>query len=207
MSAGGKTFELIGGDVTLDLINTLDHRFRESGPEELLVDFDDLLQFLTQSGVLSASESRSLKRSTTAAESVKLVSQVRELRELLAHILYPIVNGQKPPPEAVKALELQFKSVSAHRVLELKEGRLVWKWPKALDSPEVVVWKLVQSAEELLLSDRISLLRHCVSGTCRWLFLDTSKNHTRRWCNMKICGNRMKAKRFHAKQIGTGGVV
>jgi len=33
---------------------------------------------------------------------------------------------------------------------------------------------------------------------CRWLFLDTSKNHTRRWCDMKVCGNRIKARRFKA---------
>jgi predicted RNA-binding Zn ribbon-like protein len=46
-------------------------------------------------------------------------------------------------------------------------------------------------------------VRTCGVDTCRWLFLDTSKNHTRRWCNMKVCGNRVKARRFQARRDPT----
>ncbi len=51
-----------------------------------------------------------------------------------------------------------------------------------------------------MLSDALPWVRACGADTCRWLFLDTSKNHTRRWCNMKVCGNRMKARRFQARR-------
>ncbi|WP_433983920.1 CGNR zinc finger domain-containing protein [Tunturiibacter empetritectus] len=61
------------------------------------------------------------------------------------------------------------------------------------------LWLIAQAAADLLLSQSTSQIRSCAAETCRWLFLDTSKNHTRRWCNMKICGNRMKARRFNSR--------
>jgi predicted RNA-binding Zn ribbon-like protein len=59
---------------------------------------------------------------------------------------------------------------------------------------------LAQAGCELMTSPDLHRLRACGNETCRWLFLDTSKNRTRRWCDMKICGNRMKARRFHARR-------
>jgi predicted RNA-binding Zn ribbon-like protein len=62
------------------------------------------------------------------------------------------------------------------------------------------LWLLAQATEDFLLSEQSSQLRCCASETCRWLFLDASKNQTRRWCDMKVCGNRMKARRFYARK-------
>jgi len=58
----------------------------------------------------------------------------------------------------------------------------------------------VAGRSQLMMSDAMDRIRACGVETCRWLFLDTSKNHTRRWCNMRVCGNRMKARRFHARR-------
>jgi predicted RNA-binding Zn ribbon-like protein len=57
---------------------------------------------------------------------------------------------------------------------------------------------LALRVEALMTSERLQALRECGNRECRWLFLDTSKNHTRRWCDMKVCGNRIKARRFKA---------
>ncbi len=59
-------------------------------------------------------------------------------------------------------------------------------------------WLLAQSAVALLAGDAAEKIRACANAECRWLFLDTSKNHSRRWCDMAVCGNRMKARRFKA---------
>ena len=64
--------------------------------------------------------------------------------------------------------------------------------------PGLPLWVLAMSASDLLTSDAVDRVRECDNPECRWLFLDTSKNHTRRWCDMKLCGNRMKARRFKA---------
>ena len=72
-------------------------------------------------------------------------------------------------------------------------------------SAELPLWQLSENAAELLTSDKLGLLRECAKQDCRWLFLDTSKNHTRRWCDMKLCGNRMKARRFKAHHRAEAG--
>ena len=82
-----------------------------------------------------------------------------------------------------------------------KDSKFVWTWRASQDEPELPVWILALQTSALLTSDALRLLRICHAETCRWLFLDTSKNRTRRWCDMKVCGNRMKARRFQARRM------
>jgi predicted RNA-binding Zn ribbon-like protein len=192
-----KPFQLVAGNIALDLVNTLDYRFRESGPDELLATYDDLLRFALQSGLLSDAQVRKIKRMETSGAGV--LKQVKELREALAAVAYALLDGKQVPNDDLKTLERIFKQASARRTLRTEGNTLTWG---RLDELNVSapLWLLAQQAEELLLSDRADHLRICAADTCRWLFLDTSKNHTRRWCDMKICGNRMKARRFQARK-------
>jgi len=80
-----------------------------------------------------------------------------------------------------------------HRELRWRGGRLAWEWKSFRGVAETPVLLLAQAAVDLLTADEPPLLHACASNTCRWLFLDTSKNRTRRWCDMKICGNRRKS--------------
>ena len=77
---------------------------------------------------------------------------------------------------------------------------MAWQWGRFSKEAELPVWILAERAAQLMLSDAMQRVRACGADTCRWLFLDTSRNHTRRWCNMKVCGNRMKARRFQARR-------
>ncbi len=77
------------------------------------------------------------------------------------------------------------------------------KWdPQAATDPNLPLWLLAQSVSDILVAPDAARVKTCAVDTCRWLFLDTSKNHTRRWCNMKVCGNRVKARRFQARRDG-----
>ena len=96
-------------------------------------------------------------------------------------------------------LEEAFKEASKHLQLRWTGEKLVRELPHSSALPELPLWLLSLSAAELMTSEQMQLLRACGSPECRWLFVDTSKNHTRRWCDMKICGNRMKARRFKAQ--------
>ena len=80
--------------------------------------------------------------------------------------------------------------------------RLEWELTQSPASAGLPLWILSLKVAELATSDSMQMLRACGNDECRWLFLDTSKNHTRRWCDMKICGNRMKARRFKAQHRG-----
>jgi predicted RNA-binding Zn ribbon-like protein len=196
-----KLFELVAGHVALDLVNTLDNRFSETGPEELLASYDDLLRFATQSGMLTGRQAKKLKGlNASEAERAKALHEVKELREALAAIAYAQLDGKNLPASAMVTLEDYFKEAGSHRHLAAHQLRPVWSW-RGLDRKVVApVWLLAQATVDFLLSEGSSQLRCCASETCRWLFLDASKNHTRRWCDMKVCGNRMKVRRFHARK-------
>jgi predicted RNA-binding Zn ribbon-like protein len=185
------TFELIAGHPALDLVNTLDWRFREDGTEELLKTYDDLLQFTEQSKLLTPKQTRELPRPA----SDRTLLRSRELREALANVFY----GQGASARSRKTLERYFKAARFKQKLSWKNSpRVEWECAGMERDPELPLWALAMSASDLLTSDAADRVRACDNPECRWLFLDTSKNHTRRWCDMKLCGNRMKARRFKA---------
>ena len=183
-------FLLIAGHPALDLVNTLDWRFRRTGTEELLPAYDDLLRFTEQAKLLTPRQTRALRR--LADEKTLLGS--RELREALANVFYGLGSSS----ESRSTLERYFKEARARQKLAWEQSpRLAWSWSNPRD-PGLPLWALAMSAEHLMMSETAQRVRTCCNAECRWLFLDASKNHTRRWCDMKICGNRMKARRFKA---------
>ena len=195
----GRVFELTGGHPALDLVNTLDWRFRESGPEELLENYEDVVRFGEQTGLMSAGDGRKLLLKVSESKAAKVLAAVRELRESAAKALYAVVDGGTPSASTIKQLENFFAIAKEQEELRWDGGKLEWNLRNASSLPELPLWLLSLSTAALMTSEQLHLVRECGNAECRWLFLDTSKNHTRRWCDMKICGNRMKARRFKAQ--------
>jgi predicted RNA-binding Zn ribbon-like protein len=190
-----KELLLVAGHPALDLVNTLDWRFRPEGAEELLTSYQDVVRFAEESKLLTSTEVRRLRPSTRVLESCK------KLREALAEIFYARLDGRKPSAAAGRELERHFRETRLAQTLNWKQSpRLEWEWPKTEHDPALPLWALAMSAADLMTSEAVYRVRACHNPECRWLFLDTSKNHTRRWCDMKLCGNRMKARRFKAQR-------
>jgi predicted RNA-binding Zn ribbon-like protein len=188
-------FLLVAGHPALDLVNTLDWRFRASGAEELLKTYDDLVRFSEQSKVLK------IRPSGAGSAGARALARCKELREALAEIFYARLDGRKPSTAARNTLERYFQEARLKQKLNWKQSpRLEWGWSGMERDPELPVWALAMSASHLMTSEAVPRVRACDNTECRWLFLDTSKNHTRRWCDMKVCGNRMKARRFKAQK-------
>jgi predicted RNA-binding Zn ribbon-like protein len=196
----GRVFDLSGGHPALDLVNTLDWRFREGDPEELLESYDDLVGFAEQCELLSAHQARQLRRETGASAGLRVLKECRELREALAAVIYARLEDQNPGSAPLKVLERFFNAACERQKLAWSDRRLHWEVSAAEKEPEYPLLLIVRTACGLLLSHDMEKVRSCGDPRCRWLFLDTSKNHTRRWCNMKVCGNRMKARRFKAQR-------
>jgi predicted RNA-binding Zn ribbon-like protein len=204
-------FELCAGHAALDFVNSLDERFGTGGPVELLTDYADLLRFSEQTGLLDARQLRLLGGSVSPAAAARALRGARRLREALAAALYASLDGHPPPAAATRTLERYFQQAARHRELRWQSpadrsapAAIRWQWGRYQRRAELPVWVLSQTASQLLTSEAMTRVRACGAQTCRWLFLDTSRNHTRRWCNMKVCGNRMKARRFQQAHRARG---
>jgi predicted RNA-binding Zn ribbon-like protein len=199
-------FQLLADHPALDFVNTLDNRFSETGPDELLPAYEDLLRFAAQLRLLSPEQARKLARDVSPREAQRALASAIELREALAAVLYARMDGARLPAAQVAIqvpiLERHFREMAMHRALRPAKSQLIWSWAGQEQQPEIPLWKLAEAASDLLVSTEAERVKECGDPTCRWLFLDISKNHTRRWCDMKICGNRMKARRFQARAAG-----
>jgi|CZKL01.1.fsa_nt_gi predicted RNA-binding Zn ribbon-like protein len=195
----GRVFQFVSGSPALDLVNTLDWRFREEGTEELLSSYDDLLRFVSQAELMTPKQIRQVVRTVDQSSAADALVSCREMREAAADVLYAGLDERVPSPEALRVLERYFKDARGHQHLASSNDRLRWEWSPNEAAAELPLWILSLSVAHLMLSDDMHRLRACENLECRWLFLDTSKNHTRRWCDMKLCGNRMKARRFKAQ--------
>jgi predicted RNA-binding Zn ribbon-like protein len=200
-------FQLFGGHPVLDLINTLDNRFVDSGSLELLPSYADLLRFARQSQILTVQQVARLEDRARGTAAARVLRRVHELREALAGLLYAGKSRAGTGPQALKIIERHVLDADAQR--ELVSGRTSrhanssvanWSWSARQNRLELPLWILSKSAEALLTTEDFARVHACRRDACRWLFLDSSKNHSRRWCDMKVCGNRIKAQRFHARQ-------
>lgn len=201
-------FELCGGSVALDFVNTLDDRFSEA-PKELLQDYVDLARFGEDTGTLTDPQvDRLMTRSTHQREDAKrALASAIELREAISDLFYALVKKKPVPSRSLLILNQQVQEAALH--LELVPGKhgFEWKFDTRREDLSAPLWPIARDGAELLASERIELVRACASKTCQWLFLDESKNHRRRWCDMTKCGNRAKVKRFYTRNKTAAAIV
>ena len=192
-------FELIAGNICLDFVNTLDDRRTE--PKELLASYIDLVRFGEDIGLLTGSQvDRLFTRSYQSPDGAQdALRRARELREAIHDIFRAVIDKKPAPPGALGRLNADAQTANEHLHLKATEGGFEWSFD-SLDRLDGMLWPLARAAADLLASDQLPLVRACSAKQCEWLFLDTSKNHQRRWCDMKQCGNRAKVQSFYARQ-------
>jgi predicted RNA-binding Zn ribbon-like protein len=193
-------FELIAGNVCLDFINTLDDR-PGAEPKELLTHYTDLVRFAEDSGLIDAGMVDYLfEHSHVAPEKMQeALRKAIELREAMHQVFSAIVNKSSVPFAALAILNGYIQEAAGQARLLQVNGRFEWRFD-FLTSLGSLRWPIARAAADLLASPDLAFVRACSSATCQWLFLDTSKNHHRRWCSMKQCGNREKVRRFYARR-------
>jgi predicted RNA-binding Zn ribbon-like protein len=199
-------FQLYGGHPALDLVNTLDNRFVEAGHLELLPGYSDVLRFARQSQILSARQAARLASRAQSSAASRVLRSVHELREALAALFYDAAAPADRNAGALHVIQRYALAADAQRQLtpgpasrRANSVGASWSWSSQENRLDLPLWILSKSAEALLTTADFTRVRRCQRDSCRWLFLDSSKNRSRRWCDMKVCGNRVKAQRFHAK--------
>jgi predicted RNA-binding Zn ribbon-like protein len=194
--------------VCLDFVNTLDDRFMPDA-RELLKHYVDLARFAEDTGILSDLQvDRLMTRSVQRPEEAqRALASAIQLREAIGEIFYAIVRKKAVPAAALAILNQHVQEAAQHLVLAAGKQRFEWKFESQMYDLFAPLWPIARDAAELLASEGAQYVRACASKTCEWIFLDESKNHRRRWCDMTKCGNRAKVKRFYVRQkriAGTG---
>ena len=193
-------FELVAGALCLDFINTLDDRFSNE-PKELLKSYVDLARLAEDTGILDTAQvDRLIEKSPISAEAPRALAAAVEMREAMYSVFAAILHKKPVPRAALATLNGYVQAASRHSELVPGNGRFEWRFDNRPIDFKAPLWPIARSAADLLASDQLPFIRACASNTCQWLFLDTSKNHRRRWCDMTKCGNRAKFQRFYARK-------
>ena len=195
-----------GGAPALDFVNTLDWRGRVP-PVELLHGFPDLVRWARTVGILSTGEASALRAWAEAHPRVaaRALAESILVREVIAEIFQAVVQGEAVPAAPLARLDSTCRESLALRVLRPAGGGVAWEWRAADPSrpePSRPALAVALDAARILTSAECERVRSCGDPECGWFFLDTSRNHSRRWCNMESCGNRNKVRRFYRRQRG-----
>jgi predicted RNA-binding Zn ribbon-like protein len=193
------TFELTGGALCLDLTNTVGGT--RTQPREDLHSFDDLIEWARQAGALEDAAARELRRRAEAApaDAARALRRTIALREAIHRVFVARATGDRPPEADVEVIRRWDVDALEHSRLVSRDGEFVRVWSETPPSFDRVAWIAAHDAVELLTSEELPRVRECASDTCAWLFIDTSRNRSRRWCDMKSCGNRAKVRRHYER--------
>jgi predicted RNA-binding Zn ribbon-like protein len=190
-------FDLSGGRVCLDFANTVGDRGGDE-PNEHLGSYGDFIAWAEQSGAIAPRQARSLLRraSERPADARRALAAAIELREALYRVFAAIAAGRAPraPDLAIVNAEVP-AAFERSRLVASKDGFTLAATVND-DNIAAPLTRVVRSAVDLITSPDVDRVRTCAAAACAWLFLDTTKNRARRWCDMKTCGNREKVRRF-----------
>jgi predicted RNA-binding Zn ribbon-like protein len=193
-------FEFTGGNPCLDFANTVDNRTSDH-PRELLTDHGRLLQWGEEAGVITAKTAERLRHlaSKPPGKALTTLRTSIQLRDTIYDIFSAVAQRRVIPSSALAILNKAVRQAAQHAQLVHANRRFTWAWIEPESNLDSMLWPVSRAAAELLVGAEIGYVRQCASETCSWLFLDKTKNHRRRWCDMKSCGNRDKARRYYQR--------
>jgi len=193
--------DLIGNELALDFVNTSSGRGSPSHQEHLR-DFETLMQWVEHARVVAPADCAFVRE--TVAKRPKMpraifrrVLEVRELVWMIATALAeqrPISDTLRAGLTAVHTESLRFAE------MKMRDGAYIWSWDARRKVPAAILGPITLSALTLLMEKDLSRTKRCAGMECGWLFFDTTKNNRRRWCEMRVCGNRAKVRAARARQ-------
>jgi len=197
-------FQFVGGELCLDFCNTMGGK-RENIPREKLHQYGDLLAWSEQAGLVDRRLAgiMSRKGAKRPGEAASVLRRAIALREAVYRICMAMAQHKKAQPADLLCLNSELAAALGRlRVVCGKDGDgFMWEWANDEQSLDYPLGPIARSAADLLMrSDVVKRVCQCHGDNCGWLFLDSSKNHSRCWCDMRDCGNRAKIRRFRLKK-------
>ena len=195
-----QAHDLVGGDLAVDFVNTV--TARDSEPSDWVDGYGALIGWARLTGGFSKKELAQLDELARRepAKALAALGRCKALREALCSVLYAIIEGRAPKaPDLATVDDVRLAAAKAAKLVA-KDGRLRTEWSVERSGLDLMAYVVVVHAIELLKDARLDRLRLCDGSDCGWVFIDTSKNGRRRWCDMATCGNTAKARRHYARQ-------
>lgn len=196
---------LVGGEFCLDFANTVGSHAGEH-PNDRLRGYADLVAWSRHAAILTADEAHQLAEEAARrpAAAAAVLARAVAVREAIYRIFSARAAGRAPDTADLDLLNGALAEALAHARVVATDRGFAWGWAgdaTALDRP---LWPIARSAAELLTSGELPRVRECAAEGCGWLFVDASRNRSRRWCDMQDCGNRAKARRHYARSKAAG---
>ena len=189
-----ESTRLLGGLPILDFLNTVDWRTSDH-PSEMLRSYEDFLVLCKRIELINRTQAKKLLEATrkNPARAEMILARILKVRELVYRLI------RYPKQSDLHRFNRILQRAEKHRIVVSVKHGYDFRWDVADDSLEQPLFVLIHAAAELLVSGRLHAVHECGGPGCGLLFLDTSPNHMRRWCSMKPCGNRYKARQFYSR--------
>jgi predicted RNA-binding Zn ribbon-like protein len=204
---------LLGGRLCLDFVNTVggwnpdpardkNNPFAMVARADKINDYIDLLAWSLRTGLIIENEAQALAREAGRRnkEAAATLNRAVALRGAIYRICAAIIHGTRPRAVDLDLLNQELNVAHGRVRLGVGDENLVWEWTDVKNDLDRMLWRIADSAAEMLTTDDLTRLRECPGDKCGWMFLDISKNSRRQWCEMQICGNLAKVRRFRQRQ-------
>jgi predicted RNA-binding Zn ribbon-like protein len=202
-------FELEGGTVSLDFVNTVSGMRDSAHPRDRLQGYEDVVYWAEQVGLIDARQATDLYRRAQRdpARAAEAHREAIRRREALHDVVLAAVDARPTPAAALDTVNRWIADALAHRRFHARgPGRfeaeleddgdlLAFLRPVAVDAADLL--------EREVSSGLVGVCEERLVGRCAWLFLDSTRNHSRRFCSMKECGNRAKQRRHYQRLKGS----
>jgi predicted RNA-binding Zn ribbon-like protein len=193
---------LIGGALCLDFVNSLYWRATDE-PIEWFNEYSDLVSWSQSLKILSTAQARKLllKAKKNSAFATSITKQAIQLRKAIYQIFSAIIQEQTPAKADFQILNSMLSRSLSQLEITPSAAEFSWRWQGFDENLDSVLWPIARSAADLLTGSDWSRVGQCPGDGCGWLFLDKSRNHSRRWCAMEHCGHKTNAiLHYHRKQ-------
>ena len=195
-----QILKLVGGRLCLDFVNTVDCR-DSNHQSEVLSTYPRLVSWSQHANILAETDARNLLREANLhpANARAVLERAVTIRETLYRIFSAIAVRHSPAATDIEMLNEEMSAAMAQRRLTPANPPEPWVYTFEKSSLDQMLWPVVNSGAELLTSDWLERVCKCQGENCGWLFVDMSRNRSRKWCDMKDCGNVVKARRHYQK--------